>query len=468
MAGRLLRIVFEDGALRAEAAPAASADTLILMSNCLKRVVLQVVGRGSRETTQVHSAPYVAPGSLAIWVGDEDESRVAPPSQTSMAQAISIAHPKWHNPGAVAATAAVTALSAVDRAQDTAPDGKTVWLSDAIDDWRKSASFSGVTWRYAYGPSFRLFREFIGTQRRDRRSSDGTLQPNLLDVDVCQIERQHIAETHPSLCAMPQRQGRRTDKREARALLEQAKAAKLMPMSPANVEKKLRHLLPFLDWCRLKGYLDRTVIEEMDLQLTESRVRVQKSKRPGQKKTYIALSREKLSRVFGSDSFRLGAIRHDWAYWCPLLCLYAGLRIVEASQIMTCDLVCIDNVYCLKVTTTVDENEDVDGDGQENHQMVEATNAAEAERRLKNASSRRTVPLHPKLIELGFLEFVRNMQGADTSSLVFKGLTWPEKSQWSQKPGDHIGDLLRITKVYVKRRKVPHSCQVPVVCRPAY
>ena len=302
-----------------------------------------------------------------------------------------------------------------------------------------------------------MFRELIGTDRRDRKSNDGALQPNLLDIDVRKIYRQHVEMTHKSLCVMPQRQGRRNDKREARARLEQAKAARLMPMSPANVEKKLRHLLPFLDWCRLKGYVNRNVVDEMELQLKESRVRVQKFRRPGQKKTYIALSREELARVFGSDSFRLGAIRHDWAYWCPLLCLFAGLRIAEASQIMTCDLVCIDDVYCLRVTTTVDEKEDLDGHGQGSRQMVEAITADEAERRLKNASSRRTVPLHPKLIDLGFLEFMRNKQGADTSSLVFIRLTWHEKSQWSRKPGDHIGELLRTTKVYVKRKKVPHS-----------
>ena len=76
------RIVFEDGALRAEAAQTASADTLILMSNCLRRVVLQVVGRGCREPTQVNSAPSAAPGSLALWVGEKDKTGGVLPFRT--------------------------------------------------------------------------------------------------------------------------------------------------------------------------------------------------------------------------------------------------------------------------------------------------------------------------------------------------------------------------------------------------
>ena len=194
--------------------------------------MLQVVGRGCRETTQVNSAPSAAPGSLAIWVGETDETGSALPSQTVMAQEILIAHPNWHKRAADAATVAVTEFFVADPAEVTAPDGRIVWLSDAIDEWQKSASFSGVTWRYAYKPSFRMFRELIGTDRRDRKLNDGASQPNLLDIDVRKIYRQHVEMTHKSLCVMPQRQGRRNDNREARARFEQTKAARLIPMSP--------------------------------------------------------------------------------------------------------------------------------------------------------------------------------------------------------------------------------------------
>jgi hypothetical protein len=54
------------------------------------------------------------------------------------------------------------------------------------------------------------------------------------------------------------------------------------------------------------------------------------------------------------------------------------------------------------------------------------------------------------LIELGFLDF---MQSARGDSIVFSGLNWDAKSQWSRKPRDTFAKLFKLVGVHQPRRK---------------
>ena len=74
-------------------------------------------------------------------------------------------------------------------------------------------------------------------------------------------------------------------------------------------------------------------------------------------------------------------ITRDALFWLPLLGLYHGNRLEEMAQLRREDVQQRDGVWFLRIT---------DEDG----------------RQLKNAQSRRDVPLHPELIRLGFLDHV--------------------------------------------------------------
>ena len=79
-------------------------------------------------------------------------------------------------------------------------------------------------------------------------------------------------------------------------------------------------------------------------------------------------------------------------------------------------------------------------------------------RRLKTKSSRRVVPIHPKLIELGFLNFVKDFDSISSRSQhLFSDLRWEEKSMFGRYPSQHIIALLKACSVWVKRKKVGHS-----------
>lgn len=97
-----------------------------------------------------------------------------------------------------------------------------------------------------------------------------------------------------------------------------------------------------------------------------------------------------LKLIFGQSWFKTGSGEHfkkprkwyPFEYWLPLLGLYAGCRISEASQLHLSDVkVAGVDVWYLDI------------------------NEVTKDKSVKNDQSKRVVPLHPKLIELGFLDY---------------------------------------------------------------
>ena len=418
-------LVYVDGSFRAETSPAASPDTVLFMSRCLQLMTMQMIGRAHRAGNDPSGHDQAQPTPVTP----------APPT---------IAAPGATPGPAPAAPVEQAAASPVQ------------WLSDAIDTWRADGTtFSDESWTFSYKPSFRVFRELIANVRRDRTLNDGSVEEDILDMPVNHIARAHILAFVEGLKVLPQRQGRRTDGVEALARIEEGRSKRLPSPSKGSVAKKLLHVRPFLVWAKRKGWVGQDVIDELALALENADAAVLKAKsskkiQPG----YVALSAVELKTLFEQHAFLAGAIRADWSYWIPLLCLYQGLRVSEASQLYTNDVVAVDGVSCLSV---INDSSD-DDDGPPTRSSANHARSAEDFRRLKNPSSRRIVPIHPKLIELGFLDFVRRITGISPRAWhLFYGLKWEPKSMFGRKPSEYMRGLLKDAGIAERRRKVPHS-----------
>ena len=418
-------LVYVDGSFRAETSPAASPDTVLFMSRCLQLMTMQMIGRAHRAGNDPSGHDQAQPTPVTP----------APPT---------IAAPGATPGPAPAAPVEQAAASPVQ------------WLSDAIDTWRADGTtFSDESWTFSYKPSFRVFRELIANVRRDRTLNDGSVEEDILDMPVNHIARAHVLAFADALKVLPQRQGRRTDGVEALARIEEGRSKRLPSPSKGSVAKKLLHVRPFLVWAKRKGWVGQDVIDELALALENADAAVSKAKstkkvQPG----YVALSAVELKTLFEQHAFLAGAIRADWSYWIPLLCLYQGLRVSEASQLYTNDVVAVDGVSCLSV---INDSSD-DDDGPPARSSANHARSAEDFRRLKNPSSRRIVPIHPKLIELGFLDFVRRVTDISPRAWhLFYGLKWEPKSMFGRKPSEYMRDLLKEAGIAERRRKVPHS-----------
>lgn len=107
-----------------------------------------------------------------------------------------------------------------------------------------------------------------------------------------------------------------------------------------------------------------------------------------------AMRPEELKRLFCGPEYQ--AFARDPAskhcYWLPLIGLYTGARINEVCQLNPqCDIRQEQGVWLFDI------NEKSDGD-------------ARIKKSVKNASSRRKVPIHPELIRLGLLQYVQSLK----------------------------------------------------------
>lgn len=108
------------------------------------------------------------------------------------------------------------------------------------------------------------------------------------------------------------------------------------------------------------------------------------------------------TRWKGKMSTDLGA-----RYWTPLICLYHGNRIREVMQLVASDFTTEGDLHCMTI------QQEIKGGQPE-------LLAAGLKRTLKNVSTARTVPLHPHLIALGFLDFLRQRRDANgVNALLF-------------------------------------------------
>lgn len=433
---------YVDGVVQVQHSPHASAETLLLMARCLQHVTLQVLGRGQRAANDSHMTAQSQPTQV-VAIRPEYQPPVTPnpvyvapltPSQNEFALQIDIVDASVHE--------------------------ESLWLSDAIEEWRKNGGrrFSDKSWRHDYEPSFRVFRELVGSVRRDRVDASGQHQLGILDIRMAQISRRDIASLHANLKILPPNQGKSTKVTEAHQRIKDGIKDKSPRPSRHSVEKKLGHIAPFMQYAKRKGWISQEVLDEVDLALAAARGDLAKeNQQVGHKKGYVALAADELVRLFEQEAFLNGAMHDAWRYWIPLICLYQGTRVAEAAQLYTSDFSVQDGIPCVSfINDEPEDGSDNDEDAQRKRKITAAT--PEAYRRLKNQASRRVVPLHPKLIELGLLEFVEKLKVSSTRPVhLFHGLTWSEDSLFGRQPSRYMRGLLKEAGIAVPRRKVPHS-----------
>ncbi|WP_169308690.1 site-specific integrase [Citrifermentans bemidjiense] len=140
------------------------------------------------------------------------------------------------------------------------------------------------------------------------------------------------------------------------------------PMSTTTVNKHLSRFSTLLAYCVREGILRSNPAEGMTLK--------RKRKADEERKAY---SPQDLKMIFENLRY------HDSEperYWIPILSMYTGLRLDELCQLYTEDVTEYDGVHCISVADTQDK-------------------------KVKTLSSRRIVPVHPRLVKLGFLAYVR-------------------------------------------------------------
>ncbi|MCX2708624.1 MULTISPECIES: site-specific integrase [unclassified Pseudomonas] len=150
-------------------------------------------------------------------------------------------------------------------------------------------------------------------------------------------------------------------------------------ITAVTINNRLRKLTAFMNWCKANGYVTDNPLAGMKVMAGSA------------KEARLSLDRSDLATLLSHEALRQEARKHPWRYWLPLMGRATGARLEELCQLRVDDFTEHQGIQCIRI--------DDSREGQN----------------LKNASSRRVLPLHPVLLDLGLLQHVESVKatGAD-------------------------------------------------------
>lgn len=187
-------------------------------------------------------------------------------------------------------------------------------------------------------------------------------------------------------------------------------------ISPTTVNKHLTYFSSFMDWSKRHGYVNLNPFQGLKIKKSVS-VREDRDR----------ITEKELKQIFFRhtylDQTNIENKKHAY-YWVPLISLFSGMRLNEVCSLS------IDNVR------------QISGNHREKRwcfDILEEPNRPQ--KKLKNFASRRIVPIHDTLLELGLLEFIELLK-----TKKFPNNVWKEKRLFEELPygeGSYIRNVSR-------------------------
>ena len=263
-----------------------------------------------------------------------------------------------------------------------------------------------------------LFAEFMGD-----------LPLRGIDSDKLRQFRDGPLRTIPGKANHLRKQFRGTTMKETIELIGEAGIA--WPLMSQNMqEERMQWLARLFSWLHRKEWITANPAIPLvgETGLTKA-ARKEKRRESGleDETGREPFGQDELKQIFGLSWFATGSGAHfvkprywyPFEYWLPLLGLFAGCRIQEASQLHLSDVKEEEGIWVL------DLNENT------------------ADKSLKNTgSSRRQIPVHPRLIELGFLAYCERLKD-EGFRRVFPELTWAKSdARYAKETGRKMSKML--------------------------
>ncbi len=197
----------------------------------------------------------------------------------------------------------------------------------------------------------------------------GDMPAAAFDVEQARILKDRLSRCPQYFGLRPEFEGM-----TLRQVVEAEKTYKTI--SAVTVNNRLRKLSAFMNWCKANGYVKENPLSGLKVMTGSA------------KDARLSFENGDLRKLLDLNALRTEARKHLWRYWLPLLGRYTGARLEELCQLHVEDIAEVQGIPCLRFD---DSRED---------------------QNLKNGSSRRVIPLHPALIDLGFVGHVHQIKSS--------------------------------------------------------
>ena len=198
-------------------------------------------------------------------------------------------------------------------------------------------------------------------------------------------------------------------------------------ITDTTVKDHTDQLASFFAFCKARRYMD----EERPLakQFSPDGTTSSKDRRD-------PFSLNDLGRIFAPQLYEGRKLPHT--FWPPLIALYTGARCNEIAQLYVDDIVSDDPEH------------------PDRWRFMIRIGRGRTDQRLKNQFSNRSIPMHPRLIELGFLHYLEDVRSLGFER-VFPSLRWTKAAGYGDTVSDMFSSYLRGKVKITDPRKVFHS-----------
>jgi integrase len=224
------------------------------------------------------------------------------------------------------------------------------------------------------------------------------------NIPTASLSKSDVGSIKDVLMKMPKNRKKNPATRDL-ALAAMLEVPGMQAISPTTVNGYLSNFQSFFDWAVKNGCATENIF---------SGVRLRQNSRAA----------TNARKAFSDDALRNmylqltenpdGLVHKDDMKWPTLVAMFTGARVNEVSQLHTSDIRKEGEVWCI----------DINDDG---------------EKTLKNAPSKRLVPVHDQLIELGLLDFV-NERRTGISPRLFPSFSYSAKNGYGRNVGRWFND----------------------------
>ncbi|RVT92839.1 site-specific integrase [Sphingomonas crocodyli] len=233
------------------------------------------------------------------------------------------------------------------------------------------------------------------------------------DRDVRSILREDARQVFETVKSLPAGIGKRKELRglSVPAAIEKAKRLGLPLLNPNTVNRGyMVHIASMFGWAVAEDWADKNPFAKL---AAVDPVAARDRRDP--------FTLEQLQKLFAASPWDR---RPSWGmakpgrYWVPLIALFTGMRLGEIAGLRLMDYEALEGVPALRVRP-------YEG------------------RRLKNAESRRDLPVHSELIRLGLPDFIAaRRKVARPGDLIFPDAKANSRSQWGARLGQWFAALV--------------------------
>lgn len=204
--------------------------------------------------------------------------------------------------------------------------------------------------------------------------------------------------------------------------------------SAITINKKISFLTDLFKWAIKNGHYHHPTNPAEGLRIEQSKSTKGES--------YLPFSNSDIGKIYGAEY--KAAMREAHDYWIPIMGLYSGIRIEALASLATANMREVDGVLSMVIEKD------------------------------KNKAGRRIVPIHPRLIELGFKTYLDELNAQGEAKLFpkLKGVKLSKNTsrnfgQWLDQAG--VSDPLKvfhslrhsvITRLHAARANAAHVMQL--------